>query len=515
MYIDMKNFRFIGAFLCFCMFACSKQYVAQQREIDSQDNVMCDFAVVLSKAIHENAELRDFLKSEAISMFDYDYDVFYQWEKGKFVNSKETFEDILTQYDRKGIIGTIGEEIPLLNILIPNWGWIDDECFDVNSWDTTSDNVSVAVDDRRGHALLYNNGKLSEVVPYSLIPSSPVLILKENERLRPVVTKSGSVDFEFISSAFNASLETKAYRSEFDSIIDLEIEHGSEFDDHISGYYYGGGSGRLFHAFSVANSVSGLTQRDYVYYGLDGEHSSGTLDVNFHETIRRIKFEGTPSGLFDNINDYSATGYTTSEGYSLTQLQQMIWFEGAIELRFLVFAGPEWDNEIGCSVNFSQAYAVSKVLKYRNYNWIGMHTSDYYGVTIECIEPKWFNVNIPLFSWDISKYPERFKIRIVEQDPSGTIEITRTISDNFLTNFNIEIADIIKIGFGNGNLPTQDRPTTYHYIYNEESDSLGSFDVYYYDEIAMTQPMLGGGANTMPKIYSTGFINMVVFPSYN
>ena len=72
-------------------------------ELDSE-SAKQEFAVILSKAVYENEALREFLKSEALTQFDKDYDVFYPWTKNELVTDGQSFRDILLRYDEKHIL---------------------------------------------------------------------------------------------------------------------------------------------------------------------------------------------------------------------------------------------------------------------------------------------------------------------------------------------------------------------------------------------------------------------------
>ena len=54
-------------------------------EASANQSAQVKFVEILSKAVYENAELREFLKDEASVKFDKDYDVFYPFAKDKDV----------------------------------------------------------------------------------------------------------------------------------------------------------------------------------------------------------------------------------------------------------------------------------------------------------------------------------------------------------------------------------------------------------------------------------------------
>ena len=68
----------------------------------SKQDAYKDFAVIFSKAIAEEQSLRDFIKTEALEMYDFDYDVFFPWVKEEFIDGSRSFENILSYYDEDG-----------------------------------------------------------------------------------------------------------------------------------------------------------------------------------------------------------------------------------------------------------------------------------------------------------------------------------------------------------------------------------------------------------------------------
>ncbi len=107
----------------------------------SETDASEEFAKILSKAIYEEKDLRNFIKEESLKEFDKDYDVFYPWVQNHIVNGTETFREVLSKYDEAGMLSDIEEELPLLTILVPDWSWVTD--FSACSWDTESQDISV------------------------------------------------------------------------------------------------------------------------------------------------------------------------------------------------------------------------------------------------------------------------------------------------------------------------------------------------------------------------------------
>ena len=115
--------------------SCTKEAPEVLPEVsDSSDETeyLSDFAVILSRAVVEEPALRDFIKGEALSEFDNDYDVFYAWTKDKEVSGGKTFGEIVSQYDYEGRLPEILAAVPTLTVLVPDWSWINENCFCYN-----------------------------------------------------------------------------------------------------------------------------------------------------------------------------------------------------------------------------------------------------------------------------------------------------------------------------------------------------------------------------------------------
>lgn len=125
-----KNLLSLFTVISVILLGCSKNEIAANLEgnIDEQTlsevEAYNEFASILSKAASNEAELRSFLKKEALKQFDKDYDVFYPWLRDCTVDGNYSFEQVLKKYDDKGLLESITETIPKLTILIPDWEWL-------------------------------------------------------------------------------------------------------------------------------------------------------------------------------------------------------------------------------------------------------------------------------------------------------------------------------------------------------------------------------------------------------
>lgn len=520
----MSRYSFISILVVFfSLCSCTKEEaLLPSNNFLSKEETTKEFAIILSKAVYAEPSIRKFLKENAIKQFDYDYDVFYPWVKDLSVNGNQSFRDLLLKYDDKHQLPFIEESLPLLNILVPDWQWIHEDCFSINTWDTSINEVAVAYlgDDNR--IKIFGNGTQYDDFPINSYPSFPVLVIKDNDRLtykETPSTKGNHIDYSFISEAFNAScVATKAYSHELDTVIQFNVGNGYEYRSDISGYAYGGVTSPAFNAYSVAAANPGMTQRDYVYYGIDGSQNNGLINTSYHERLYRMKFTSINiNALWDSDEDYKPRAYVrdTDDPFTNQELQAMTWTDGALDLEFVVMAGPEWSDQKFASIPLERAFTLKSVQRWKGYNFFGSWTSWIYCVDRSDFIPKWFLPSINLFNWDIRLYPGRYQVKIMEIDPSISTEVTTTSTDNWLLNFTLEWGKTFKLGFNSGNSSMQQRQTTYHYTWQQDSDNLGSFTVFYSDPFVLSQPIFGAGNNTTPKIYSTGLVDMVVLPTIN
>lgn len=102
--------------------SCTKEAPEVLPEVSNSSDeteYLSDFAVILSRAVVEEPALRDFIKGEALSEFDNDYDVFYAWTKDKKVSGGKTFREIISQYDYEGKLPKYLRRFPPLRYWFP------------------------------------------------------------------------------------------------------------------------------------------------------------------------------------------------------------------------------------------------------------------------------------------------------------------------------------------------------------------------------------------------------------
>ena len=151
--------------LCYFVISCSnvldeQNIISPSSIVSEEQNAQKEFAIILSKALRSDSDLRVFVKQEALKRFDNDYDVFYPNVKDVLINGKDTFREILLSYSEDyESFSYLESTLEKLTLLVPDWSWITSDCFSVKNWDTSDNFVCVGYDDGLEEHSVYYNGE--------------------------------------------------------------------------------------------------------------------------------------------------------------------------------------------------------------------------------------------------------------------------------------------------------------------------------------------------------------------
>lgn len=457
-----------------------------------EEVVYKDFAVILSRAVSNEPSLREFIRNEALRQFDRDYDVFYPWVKNVNVDNR-TFRDILLSYDYEGMLDIIENEAPMLNILVPDWSWIDRSCFSVRTWDTSNNYVGVSYRTSGNNQIVFSNGRIEDLIEKNVVPSYPMLIVKNNERmvLKSAPTKGclDKNDYELYDDAF-ANTDEPATKDSWGNpwYITVDTDPDSEYLP----------ASILQGRVSTAYNTLYASPRDHIYYGMTASQNTGEIDYNYKETILRIKFNlSNINALYDDSDDFELLGHSKNgknASYTEDDLKDLIWADGSLEMLFVIKAGDYLDVKPR-SISFNEAFQINKFELKNKYNWLGVKKAIYAHIYKEYLVPRWVTLNIPLFTWNISQSPKEYRIIVIERDSGITRTVTESVEENYMQNYTVGISgtfeDLVKIGFNYGGQGTVKRTTTYSYQTTEYSDSLGTLNINYTEAVISDIDSLG------------------------
>lgn len=500
-------------------------------DIENEAVAMEEFARVLSVAAVNEPELRAFLKEEALKKYDTDYDVFYPWARSKTIAHQESFRSLLVKYSDERTINAIENQVKRLTIFIPDWSWISDNAFNVNNWDTNQPEIVTSYYDKSDKRRLFKNGEFVEELNNGNFLTTPILIVKDNEKMvvRDGKTKASQLEYDFADEAFNGLTETKGH-GVVHEYYDLDKYTGTD-SENLSAL-----AGRVANAYNEANKNYRMCQRDYVYYNMTAAVDSGWVDFHYRERITKIRLNVYTEGFFynpttlDESGDYSFVNYeinpTATPGVNINrtwltteQMMNMAWGLGTITLRAHIIYGP-YDVVKTISIPFNQAFHVDMVEQVREENWLGATMWRSYFTKQEYLTSKWIPVNWDLFCWDLRDIPSKVFIEFEEYDNSSQTE-NREINYNmeFATNFKVssdinvsgQIEEVqlgLKLGHEYGETSKRSVFSKVTYSSTEASDKLGSIEIDYKNPFITSI----NGSDARFFIYSTGSVDVVSRP---
>ena len=485
-----------------------------QDKVLGEKQALEEFAVILSDAVADNEEMREFIKEEALKQFDKDYDVFYPYVKDHVFSSGESFREILSAREKyEGQLEAIERSVPKLTVLVPNFSWLDEEFFCAEKWDTSIDRLCVGYDDDADAHRLYFDGEYQGALPASDIPAFPVLIVKSNERMSVSgSTKSGENVYAFADPAFDGSVSTKGV---YEGYID-NPEPGEDLysvvGNNISADELSRSSPETIAAINeFQRGAADAVQRDYIYYGMTKTNTNnGQLNPYMRDMLYRIRF--TPyaiSAMSDDSNDPAdITGqiWNTKKGDRPGfGIVPRIWGKGNYEIRLLYFQN--YPNtgvyQIGSSVLALDPLEIFYVKRvYRKFEWnIWGNDWSKFTITKADIESKWYYpgdkpnpIQWVNTTWNLATMSDNIWVKVVEYDPAGTESYsdTKTFKKSWSVTVSVNGESPVgekegkKIGYGVSGTYGDEEPEVivFSWTRNVGSDELGEFEMRYTDRYA-------------------------------
>lgn len=531
----MKKYLFI-LLACASLFSCNNEVdevspagngpqdnVAPVAKIDA-GKAQQEFAKILSKAVFNNTEVRQFLKNEAIKQFDNDYDVFYPYVKDKVVAESKTFRDILLSYcdDEKTLL-EIEETLPLLNILVPDLSYIGD--FSAENWDTSDNEVAVSYVEGNKECILFADGESLDILKPGEIPGFPVLVVKNNERLKvTAATKAAGTSlysYEFISDAFNGQLRPLT-KSESDINLNPEVA-----DDFMPASSI---DPSIVQSYEESKINPAALDRDYIYYGLSKTHpKDGVLNVNIRETLYKFKIDFRKySTIADQGEDPHLQNVVHRKGpLTNAEIIKSIWTNGYFEMCFDAYMGlgkqsTIQTHSIQISVTPQELFNIEKVhLNYRHSTTF-RHSKYTYSVNPANLRPKWVlakrpSMNNQIFTapWDLANNSLNIIIVMYEKDASETITTSETMSTEFAGSSNFSSTNtsgsrVNKIDVGISSKTTS--TSTISITKPKESDVLGRLTVNFCDPIIIGEQTKNGVKGYRIFTANNGAMEIMMLP---
>lgn len=519
----MKQFFYAVLLLGFLAVSCTKEDLVAPSDNSSQlseNEGLKDFAVILSRAVKNEPQLRDFLKEEALLEFDNDYDVFYPWTKGKEVINDKTFGDIIEEYDYEGKLQNILKAVPKTTILIPDWSWVDENCFSVHTWDTSSDEVVVGFDEPGDVHHLYYDGELALEIPAGQFAGFPVLIVKSNERMNVSMdTKSGEIDFTFVDSAFDGTMncvQTKKFMEgdlwNSENTYSDPCESG---DNYISTEELRSLSPETIDAYEeFGTGWNGGVQRDFIYYGMSKDNVDNGL-LNVFERDLLYRFSLSPTGIWNASDDSDDDPLKNLETYrsdrpDFDEVIRRMWANGNFDIKIEFFQdlneeGASRIGTISLSIEPRDIMYIEKC--HYTLKWgLFIKTVSTYSLSTDDIKSKWYYpgdkggaLTVMNTTWNLAKASDNIWVKISEIDDTKTYSqsVTQSFKHSASVQGDASYGDSKKIGLGVSGSYGYENTTskTFNVTCTEGSDDLGTCFIEYVDGIVTDDGYYSGKGN--------------------
>ena len=385
-------------------------------------NLKKEFARALLKAMKESKMLRDVLKTEALRMFDKDYDVLYLLIKDKTLENSLSVEGLISKHilGGKETLDSLLSQIPALTILVPE---LPNESFSAELWDTENDIPAVAIPGTSGSVPFIRADGSEDVVPKKHIPGFPMLVIKDNERV--IASKSNSRNSSRSIRAFNQSETRDVYNNgeirlsfwdkAFDNSVKKRVPRAfskSSSQSELSETY-----STLRDAYDICKKASGnIWHRDYIYYDISPSNPSGSFNGKWEEHITSFSMKGDPTTAFNKIIDQDGDPKSFSGDY---------WTESAFDFKVIARINSKESGQ-EYTTTFSRRPIDLFEITYQE-------SDDYYVFSI--ISLKTISLHLPLFKWNLENYSKEVKITIEEVDIKETFTRGETSTVGFASNF--------------------------------------------------------------------------------
>ncbi|MBG6112002.1 hypothetical protein IWX84_002897 [Flavobacterium sp. CG_9.10] len=497
-------------------------------KMDENGQLKMKFAESLANALLANKDLRRLVKEEALKQFDKDYDVMYQLVKNKSLmptdyngisNGKVAKSTLITSsqattfrqallpfFKNEAELIEIEQKLPLLSIFVPELplGYFSAETWDVNDENQVPD-VAFRLNTTNDVPVIGKDGK-NYVIEAALTPGFPIIVIKENERMRVKQNKYsvsknskqayvGFSDFEYLDDNFDPNA----------SVNNPPIVNNSGIDQ------------ILIDSYNVWEGYGpGGWQRDNIYYGLTPTKQSGAINGGkYREHITSFKLSGNdPTVAFNGIANIEDPQQVTD--YRLGDSSG--WTDGNFEFLIYCYYGAKASN-LGASdtKGFSAKPSDLFELKYEAYsrfNWpfkkTYIRTTIITSKTINFLNNN-YGTLLQFQTWDLNRFANEWKFSFEEVDDPLEITDQQVISQKFNTNLNLDttLGEIVKVGLKFGVSFEESKSNTYTIKKTTKSNNLFDVVIPFYDNVVNKDPNIG---QIVPRIYYTGKVEFAIRP---
>jgi len=465
--------------------------------LEERNAYLKKFSEILSKSIYDNTNLRKFLKEEALKKFDNDYDVLYQIIKNKTINGV-TFRDILISNSSENEINNIENNIPLLNILIPNI-----EMFNINANNLDiNDNDIPVIFAKEDENIYYFNGKKEITTSKEEIPNFHSFIINENNTIEKIIIanstnklQSKSNNFEEPIIKFISPIYDNRYPTATKILSKQNFNRISNLVRDSYKYFYSDKGDKYQKAF----------QRDYIYYGMTPDSKEGYLNNSINEEINFLSINPNTYFSFSKHPDnpkIKENQFTVKRRPVSTEEQiRRMWSEGEYRFRLYNITSNSSEPEIkDFSLKPEQIWNFNIEYNKNRNGTVFRRSKHTYKIDPSKFTPKIIDFNeinnsivLNKWNWDISKESLFRKLKLIQYNNDIPYTDTKTYETTFVkeSKFNsgkaklklgpIEFGELPSANINSTNTRKESRTITITGTHS--SIELGETQVYFYDPV--------------------------------
>lgn len=499
----------------------SSEDLLGNEKITTKEESMLRFTEILSKLVYDNKNVRTFLKEESLKKFDKNYNVLFHLVKNKNIEEK-TFREMLVSISSESEISEIENNVPLLNILVPELAIFKISAENLN---TDDNEIPVAIN-KNDVTYLYLNGKMEMIVPNGEVPDFHVFVIRENDRVDPNSIRK--ISFASISQPKNDIIFLSP---EYDNISNNDnrkiFASSNTFVDNNGIHPIVLESFKYFYSDSDISKLKAY-QRDYIYYGIKSKDDKGYLNQNAKDYLNY--FEVNPKAYFSFTLDADSKGNPRIQenvvtqrrtGLSTDELINRMWTKGAFEFRFNIVNG---DNVLPSTVKIpllpSELWDFNIDHSRKNGTFFRRSKNTYK------IDPNKFTSKIiyldrkiPFDKWDIKDNTIIKYVSVFEENRG----VEKAVDDSYTFETTVEgkfTASGSKIGLGasatldlGGEITKTNKKTVTKSIkktYKVGDEVLANnYKIYFYDPVVVSK-----GNKVGLYVYDTGIIKFSVIPNF-
>ncbi len=502
----MKNIKLLAlaAFLIFFN-ACQKEEIEAPRTDDplmeftdiesfynSKTNLKRAFGKSLLSAMQESEALRTLLKEEALKMFNKDYEVLYYHIKDMPLENGLSVEELIVkQLGSQEQLDQILEAYPTLTILVPQ---LPQGSFSAITWNPSFEIPAVAIRTNEHNEIpMINNEGEEKIIPSNVIPSFPILVIKNNERL--ITNRQGIKNFDKLDTRVvyeGDGLVLKFWANNFDNSIGEGVEKRLTLNL----------DPKLEQAYDIYESADGW-QRDFIYYDIEPSNTNGEFSYDYKEHMTQFRLLGDPEAAYSKISDQ--TGDPTINPLINGNNPNNYWSGGFFEFKVRTLINAS--NGVGSELinGFTCAPEDLFTLTYRKLFW------DFYVLDNIALRTK--SVSLPIINWQLESYAASIKIEVEEVDLTETTVTTDSRVVKFATNFEIGPSGFLeKIGLKFGSSLEITETNTVQKTVTQGNDFLGEAIINFADKVVTGSGSILGIEYHITREYSTGLCAFSVEP---